>query len=174
MKVLVGAFNKEKALEGTFSVIMKSSRMFIASSNYRGCEALNLIYWQNQLRTSPGTHYPSSRVYILLQLSDQRGHTGHRLPSGRGITQLATFGNNEHFVFILRYHCQVEFSFHKLASVQLLYLYIQSSSPGFHIHMLMLYGICDSLHISLINLQSTCHSQVRVHVSKFTSVKEII
>ena len=33
MKALVGAFNKEKALVGAFSVIVKSSRRFVASSS---------------------------------------------------------------------------------------------------------------------------------------------
>ena len=31
----IGAFNKEKALEGTFSVIVKTSRRFVASSKRR-------------------------------------------------------------------------------------------------------------------------------------------
>ena len=33
MKVLVGAFNQEKALVGAFSVIVKPSRRFVASSS---------------------------------------------------------------------------------------------------------------------------------------------
>ena len=33
MKALVGAFNQEKALVGTFSVIVKSSRTLVSSSN---------------------------------------------------------------------------------------------------------------------------------------------
>ena len=73
---------------------MKSSRMFVASSNYRGYEA-NLLTKSITHCTGLGTHYPSSRVYNLLQLSDQRGHTAALAALGRGITQLAAFGNNE-------------------------------------------------------------------------------
>ena len=36
MKVLVGSFNQEKALVRAFSVIMKSSRTFVSSSNGEG------------------------------------------------------------------------------------------------------------------------------------------
>ena len=33
MKALVGAFNQEKALVGAFSVIVKSSQIFVSSSS---------------------------------------------------------------------------------------------------------------------------------------------
>ena len=34
MEVLVGTFGKEKAIEGAFLVIVKSSRTFVSSSSY--------------------------------------------------------------------------------------------------------------------------------------------
>ena len=46
MKALVGAFNKEEALVGAFSVIVKSSRTFVYSSNEVSgdCEAAGVSH----------------------------------------------------------------------------------------------------------------------------------
>ena len=78
---------------------MKSSRMFVASSNYRGYEA-NLL-------TKSITHWPGDTLSIIsrVQLTsivrstqfNALGHTAALAALGRGITQLAAFGNNELF-----------------------------------------------------------------------------
>ena len=71
---------------------MKSSRMFVASSNYRGYEP-NLL-------TKSITHWPGdtlsiiSRVQLTSIVRSTRPHSA-LAALGRGITQLAAFGNNE-------------------------------------------------------------------------------
>ena len=44
VKVLGGAPNQEKALEGAFSVIVKSSKTFVRSSNMYYCDSIHHIH----------------------------------------------------------------------------------------------------------------------------------
>ena len=73
---------------------MKFSRMFVVGSNYRGCEP-NLL-------TKSITHWPGVTLSIISRVqltsivrSTHWATLPHWMPSGRGITQLAAFGNNE-------------------------------------------------------------------------------
>ena len=60
MEALVGTFNKEKAQEGAFSVIVKSSLIFVSTSTQGGAG-----------RPGPGEPQPRA---ARTQLPAQRGH----------------------------------------------------------------------------------------------------
>ena len=77
MKVLVGAFNQEKALVGAFSVIVQVWRLIIKSSNY-----------------NPQSSVPQPHGLLLVRgAEDGAASSGHQHEAGGGGAQLPGGGD---------------------------------------------------------------------------------
>ena len=133
---------------------MKSSRMFVASSNYRGYEP-NLL-------TKSITHPPGDTLSIIsrVQLTSIVRST-HWATLGTGCPRAAALRNLQHLeIMNFCFYFKIPFS-------RRIFIFTYTCSPHSH-------ALCDSLHISMIfNLRVTRKSEYTCQNSRVLNMTEI-